>query len=170
MLVYVDLDGVLHLTGRLGLDCARHGERHVRVQTDRFRHSGPVCRRASAHAGPWGLSHRTRRAALGAIGSSGTDRWGRALMRRMSRREAEREGRAVRTLREIDFLLMVDDEARQGALRFAEQPGGPFLREPDASRIRRCLNFPNSSPRLSASSTKKTRTKTCDCCLRLALR
>ena len=34
-----------------------------------------------------------------------------------------------RTLQEIDFLLLVDDEARQGALRFAEREGGPFLRE-----------------------------------------
>ena len=37
---------------------------------------------------------------------------------------------------------MVDDEARQGALRFAEQPGGPFLREPDASRIPPLLELP----------------------------
>ena len=49
---------------------------------------------------------------------------------------------AVLTLREIDFLLMVDDEARQGALRFAEQPGGPFLREPDANRIPPLLELP----------------------------
>lgn len=42
------------------------------------------------------------------------------------RRRADSEGRTPRTLREIDFLLMVDDEARQGALRFAVKPGGPF--------------------------------------------
>ncbi|TCP05504.1 hypothetical protein [Rubrivivax gelatinosus] len=38
----------------------------------------------------------------------------------MARREAaaaEREGRPVRTLREVDFLLGVHDEARMGALR-----------------------------------------------------
>jgi hypothetical protein len=41
-------------------------------------------------------------------------------MRRMERRRAEREGGAPRTLQEIDFLLLVvDDEARLGALRFA---------------------------------------------------
>src|SRR5437762_12247216 len=71
---------------------------------------------------------------FGAIGDSAPDRWGRALMRRVSRRLAERDGRAVRTLRAIDYQLMVDDEARQGAPRFAERPGGPFLREADASR------------------------------------
>ena len=62
---------------------------------------------------------------FGAIGDSAPDRWGRALMRRMERRRAEREGGAPRTLQEIDFLLLVDDEARQGALRFAEKEGGP---------------------------------------------
>src|SRR4029079_4243701 len=71
---------------------------------------------------------------FGAIGDSAPDRWGRAVMRRVSRRQAEHEGRAVRTLREIDYLLMVDDEARQGALRFAERMGGPFLRPGAAER------------------------------------
>ena len=52
-------------------------------------------------------------------------------------RRAEREGRAPRTLHEIDFLLLVDDEARQGALRFAETEGGPFLREEASSASRR---------------------------------
>jgi len=72
---------------------------------------------------------------FGAIGDSAPDRWGRALMRRMERRRAEREGGAPRTLQEIDFLLLVDDDARQGALRFAEKEGGPFLREEGVKRI-----------------------------------
>lgn len=51
---------------------------------------------------------------FGAIGDSAPDRWGRTLMRRMDRRRAEREGGAPRTLQEIDYPLLVDDEARQG--------------------------------------------------------
>ena len=47
------------------------------------------------------------------------------------------EGGTPRTLREIDYLLMVDDEARQGALRFAEREGGPFLAEPGPRGFRR---------------------------------
>ena len=47
--------------------------------------------------------------------------------RRAERRRAEHERQAPHSLREIDYLLMVDDEARQGALRFAEREGGPFL-------------------------------------------
>ena len=51
---------------------------------------------------------------FGAIGDSAPDRWGRVLMRRAERRRAESQGATPRTVREIDFLLMVDDEARQG--------------------------------------------------------
>jgi len=58
---------------------------------------------------------------FGAIGDSAPDRWGRALMRRMERELAERDGRPTRTLWEMEFLLMVDDEARPEALRFAEK-------------------------------------------------
>src|SRR6266704_3257127 len=79
---------------------------------------------------------------FGAIGDSAPDRWGRALMRRMERRRAEREGAAPRSLQEIDFLLLVDDEARQGALRFAEKEGGPFLREEGVKRIPPLIELP----------------------------
>jgi serine/threonine-protein kinase HipA len=79
---------------------------------------------------------------FGAIGDSAPDRWGRALMRRTERRRAEREGTAPRALQEIDFLLMVDDEARQGALRFAEREGGPFLLEEGAKRIPPLIELP----------------------------
>ena len=43
------------------------------------------------------------------IGDSAPDTWGRRLMQRAERREAEREGRAVRTLMESDYLLGVSD-------------------------------------------------------------
>jgi serine/threonine-protein kinase HipA len=58
------------------------------------------------------------------------DRWGQTLLRRAERAAAKREGRAVRTLGPVDFLTLVDDETRLGALRFTD-PGtadtGPFL-------------------------------------------
>ena len=55
---------------------------------------------------------------FGTLGDSAPDTWGRTLMRRRERRAAETEGRPVRTLHEIDFLLGVSDETRLGALRF----------------------------------------------------
>ncbi|MBK1620050.1 phosphatidylinositol kinase [Lamprobacter modestohalophilus] len=57
-------------------------------------------------------------ATFGSIGDSAPDTWGRRLMQRAERRRAEREGRAVRTLAESDYLLGVADETRLGALRF----------------------------------------------------
>jgi len=55
---------------------------------------------------------------FGSIGDSAPDTWGRRLMQRAERRRAEREGRTVQTLLEIDYLLGVADVSRLGALRF----------------------------------------------------
>lgn len=51
------------------------------------------------------------------LGDSAPDSWGRSLMKRRERRQAEREGRPVRTLFETDFLMGVSDLTRIGALR-----------------------------------------------------
>ena len=59
-----------------------------------------------------------RLATFGSIGDSAPDTWGRRLMQRAERRLADREGRAVRTLAESDYLLGVADKTRLGALRF----------------------------------------------------
>ncbi len=72
---------------------------------------------------------------FGAIDDSSPDRWGRLLMRRSERKNAEKEKRAVRSLREIDFLLMVNDETRQGALRFKREEKGSFLTTYDKNHI-----------------------------------
>jgi serine/threonine-protein kinase HipA len=79
---------------------------------------------------------------FGAIGDSAPDRWGRTLMRRAERRRADREGVTPRTLGEIDYLSMVDDEARLGALRFAGSERGPFLAEAGLSRIPPLVELP----------------------------
>lgn len=64
---------------------------------------------------------------FGALDDSAPDRWGRLLMRRSERKKAEKEKKTPRALKEIDFLLLVDDETRQGALRFKHEENGPFL-------------------------------------------
>lgn len=86
--------------------------------------------------GPFHTS--TGKALFGAIGDSAPDRWGRALMRRAERRRAAREGRTPRALFEADFLLLVDDEARQGALRFRVEGAFPA----DARRIPPLVELP----------------------------
>lgn len=72
---------------------------------------------------------------FGAIDDSAPDRWGRLLMRRSERKSAEYEKRTARALNEIDFLLMVDDEGRQGALRFKREEQGSFLTTYDKNHI-----------------------------------
>ena len=74
-----------------------------------------------------GPFHSGDRRLFGAIGDSAPGSWGRILIGRAERRRAGREGKTARTLREIDYLLMVDDEARQGALRFAAQDQADFF-------------------------------------------
>lgn len=66
---------------------------------------------------------------FGSIGDSAPDTWGRRLMQRAERRSAQRDGRAVRTLTESDYLLGVSDETRLGALRF-RRPGDPVFQAP----------------------------------------
>jgi hypothetical protein len=63
-------------------------------------------------------------------------------MRRAERREAEHTGKTPRTLREIDYLLRVIDEARLGALRFSQKPGGPFLAADEVTPIPPLVELP----------------------------
>jgi serine/threonine-protein kinase HipA len=55
------------------------------------------------------------------------DRWGRNLMMRRERHQARTEGRAPRTLLDADFLTLVEDETRMGALRVRDANGEVFL-------------------------------------------
>jgi serine/threonine-protein kinase HipA len=75
------------------------------------------------------------RSLFGAIGDSCPDGWGRAMIQRAERKQGEKESRPPLTLAEAHVLLMVDDEARQGAVRFAETAGGPFLRQSNGTPI-----------------------------------
>lgn len=65
----------------------------------------------------------------GSLGDSAPDTWGRRLMQRSERRQAEKEGRSVRTLMESDYLLGASDETRLGALRFRRDGGEHFQAE-----------------------------------------
>ena len=54
------------------------------------------------------------------------DRWGRSLMGRRERHLAKAEGRAPRTLLEADYLMLVEDQTRLGALRFRDAGAQAF--------------------------------------------
>lgn len=142
-LVYVDLAGAAHFVGRLWARARKNKEGATfEYDPDWLQHPARFSLEPALTLGPGPFHTDAGVAMFGAIGDSAPDRWGRALMRRMERRRAEREGQTPRALREIDYLLLVDDEARQGALRFAQQPGGPFLREEGVKRIPPLIDLP----------------------------
>jgi serine/threonine-protein kinase HipA len=141
--VYVDLDGAPHLMGRLWARVRKDKESATfEYARSWLEHPARFSLEPALAVGPGPFHTAADRPMFGAIGDSAPDRWGRALMRRMERRRAEREKHAPRTLHEVDFLLLVDDEARQGALRFADREGGPFLKEEGLTRIPPLVELP----------------------------
>lgn len=72
---------------------------------------------------------------FGAVADSAPDRWGRTLLLRRETRAAREEGRPPRSLSELDYLLGVRDDLRQGALRYADEAGTFLASEPDAVPI-----------------------------------
>jgi serine/threonine-protein kinase HipA len=62
-----------------------------------------------------------------AFADSSPDRWGRTLIQRAERARAKAAATAPRSMSEIDLLLGVRDDLRQGALRFRLGDQGPFL-------------------------------------------
>ena len=67
------------------------------------------------------------RALFGAFADCAPDRWGRRLILRAEAYRARAAGAAGRSFGEIDFLLGVRDDLRQGALRFREPTTSKFL-------------------------------------------
>lgn len=105
-----------------------------------------------------GPHHSLPEKPFGAIGDSAPDRWGRILMRRAERLAAERENRSPRTLMEIDYLLMVNDEAREGAVRFSLEEGGEFLANKDHQKIPPLIDLPkllNASERVTEDNASE---------------
>ena len=143
VLVYVDIAGTPHLAGRLWAR-ARKSRESATFEYDPgwLEYADRFSLEPALMLGPGPFHTPSGKPLFGTIGDSAPDRWGRGLMRRAERRRAERAGETPRTLMEIDYLLMVDDEARQGALRFARQEGGPFLAEHEAARIPPLIDLP----------------------------
>lgn len=143
VLVFVDLQGTPHLVGRLWARMRKDRE-SATFEYDKswLARPGRFSLEPALKLGPGPFHTPSDKPLFGAIGDSAPDRWGRALMRRAERRRAERERAAPHTLREIDYLLMVDDEARQGALRFSEKEGGPFLAEHGPAKIPPLVELP----------------------------
>lgn len=141
--VYVDLEGTPRLVGRLWARM-RKGRESATFEYDKnwLAHADRFSLEPALKVGPGPFHTTSDKPLFGAIGDSAPDRWGRVLMRWAERRRAEHAGETPRTVREIDYLLMVDDEARQGALRFAGQEGGPFLAPFGPAKIPPLIELP----------------------------
>ena len=124
--VYADLEGTTHLVGRLyahnnkGKETATF-EYEREWLTNPFRYALEPA--LSLGVGPFHTANRL----FGSIGDSAPDRWGRTLMKRAETRRADAEKSPASTLYEMDYLLLVNDETRQGALRFASNQGEAFI-------------------------------------------
>lgn len=150
--VYIDLNGEPMLVGRLW-SRIRNGRESATFEYEKswldFPYHFSLEPALSLVPGP----HHSQKdnPLFGAIGDSAPDRWGRVLMRRAERFMAAREKRTPRSLTEIDYLLMVNDEVREGALRFSLQQGGPFLAADNHKKIPPLLDLPkllNASQRV----------------------
>ncbi len=141
--VHMDLDGHPYLVGNLW---AHDGRNH---ESASFQYDNQWLETAGRFAlEPLlpmhsGVFHtEPGRSLFGALGDSAPDRWGRVLMRRAEKRNAQKDRSTPRTLREIDYLLLVDDQARQGALRFSQAEEGPYLNSDPKTKIPPLIDLP----------------------------
>lgn len=141
--VYVDLNGGTHLVGRLHSHLRRGRETATfEYEAGWLDNEARFALQPAIGLGPGPFHAGGDRPFFGAIGDSAPDRWGRVLMRRAERRRSAAAEETPRTLHEIDYLLLVNDEVRQGALRFSERPGGPFLAPPGKRPIPPLVELP----------------------------
>lgn len=83
---------------------------------------------------------QTKKGLYGFLQDASPDRWGRTLLQRKERYEAEKENRKIRTLRDTDFLLGVSDIYRTGGIRIND--GEKFINNdpikiPPADQLRK---------------------------------
>ncbi len=92
--------------------------------------------------------HAAHTRGFGIFLDSAPDRWGRMLMERREASRAKKEGRPMRRLTDLDFMLGVHDLTRSGALRFRRGPEEPSIddHEPPAPPV-------TSSPRAMPTRT-----------------
>ena len=127
VLVYINLDCVDYFVGTLWSHFSRGKE------TSDFEYSDEWLNYKNSFSLEPGLFFgkgkqvNTRQLPLfGSFGDSAPDTWGRILMRRYENQLAKKENRSPRTLNEIDYLLFVNDIARQGAIRFKTENSNEF--------------------------------------------
>jgi serine/threonine-protein kinase HipA len=129
--VFIELGGETVFVGRAWSHRRRGSESMTFRYDDSYLAQSPT-----AYALDPGLpldagSHQSGRLKIfGSFSDSAPDRWGRRLMERNERLRARREG-GERSMGELQFLLGVRDDLRQGALRFRHTNDDVFLAPDD---------------------------------------
>ncbi|MDR1208326.1 MAG: type II toxin-antitoxin system HipA family toxin [Holosporales bacterium] len=125
-LVFIDIEGRTYFVGRLWC-YFRNGRETASFEYDQSWLTNPL--RFSlepALALSKGKFH-TEKSLFGSLGDSAPDRWGRILMRRFEADRNKTQQQKPHQLNEIDYLILVNDKLRQGALRFKRANGEEFL-------------------------------------------
>ena len=127
--VYDDFSGsVPILLGRLYVSAIKGGENYSFEYDDDWlkntRLSVSLDPDLSAYGG---RQFPDGKAIFGVFADASPDRWGRVLMMKNERLQAEKESRKPRKLNDSDFLLRVYDETRMGGIRFKLAQDGAFL-------------------------------------------
>jgi serine/threonine-protein kinase HipA len=131
--VHIDLDGTTRPVGLLRRHLARRAETVTFEYDDAWLTDNNRFSIEPALTLTRGVFPTPRNQAIfGSIGDSAPDTWGRRLMQRSERRQAEKQKRPIRTLTEADYLLGVTDETRLGALRFRWSDNPTFQAPPRA--------------------------------------
>jgi serine/threonine-protein kinase HipA len=96
------------------------------------------------------------RGIFGAFSDCAPDRWGQMLIRRRHRNQDGNENTGEASFGEVDYLLGVRDDLRQGALRFRDPESGEFWADeqggvPHLVDLPRLLNFADRAERDVAS-------------------
>lgn len=140
---FVELDGNLHHVGQLWARSSRGKEGASFQYEQSWLNNNERFALEPALGLTSGVYHtEANQNIFGAMGDSAPDRWGRVLMRRAAARFARVSNKQPQTLTEIDYLLGVYDEARQGALRFSDTLDGPFLQHSKAPPIPPLIELP----------------------------
>lgn len=141
--VYIELDNKPRLVGRLWTH-SRNKRESATFEYDKswLEFSNHFSLEPALSLGPGPFHTRADKMLFGAFGDSAPDRWGRVLMRRAEQLRARKENRTSRTLTEIDYLLMVNDKTREGALRFSLQKEGSFLADDNHTPIPPLFDLP----------------------------
>jgi serine/threonine-protein kinase HipA len=143
--VVVQIDGEEVLAGRL------YSHRDGRTESATFSYEASYIERADSYELDPALpllvgqqQTRNETAIFGAFSDCAPDRWGRRLIDRVENRRATHERQARRNF-EIDYLLGVRDDMRQGALRFRPPGSDTYLADeqsgvPDLIGLGKLLN------------------------------